>query len=172
MALRGAGRIFRQPRYVLIFAGFFLIFGTVLSLLNAGTTEIGLLFSSIPLGDKLSILANVVLRIFTNPTVLVLAILQATIFSMLIFVWRAPKLKICRKNDTESAGIGAILTLFGAGCPACGISIVTPLVTTAFSTGAYAAVAVFGAVALILAFVVSLFTFIHLGKDVNNVVKT
>lgn len=165
----GAGKIFRKWQYITLLAVFFIVFGTILSLLNTGTSEISLLFAGIPFTDVMNVLFNAFIRIFTNPTVLILAIIQAIIFSMLIFVWRTPKLKICRKGDAETVGIGAILTVFGVGCPSCGISLITPIFASILSTGASVAAEIFGTITLILAFIISFLTFIYIGKDIRNV---
>ena len=166
--LGGIGIVLRKWQYTLLFIVFFAVFGLLLSLLNTGTSEISLLFSGIEFVEKLDIISTAFMRIFVAPTILILSVLQATIFSLLIYIWRTPRLKMCRKDGTENAGIGAIMAFLGAGCPTCGISLVTPLFATLFSTGAYTAVAVFGVVALILAFVISILTLIYLGREVKR----
>jgi hypothetical protein len=115
----------------------FLIFLPILVLTSGLGTYWALLTSpQLSLTDKFQTLQKIYLTGFQDPLILTAVIMQAITLAILI-----KTIARQRKFDTR-AGTGSVITTFlagiGLGCPACGTSILIPLLSTFLTSGVIA----------------------------------
>ena len=114
----------------------FLIFGTLMNLL--ATSGLGVLKVI-----NLRIIWKAIIGLFGIGKsfsdwmpVFIVAILQGILVGLVMFVWKKRKDK--NKENAQTAGIAAGLAVLGAGCPTCGTTLLTPIISAIFSGGSYA----------------------------------
>ncbi len=158
MAIVGTGRVLKQPKYASIALVACLFFAYFLTMFKNGTASWNLLWSGLPLGDKMALLFEIWGRVFLNFTsldgvlLMFLTILQGIVIALLVFVWRGRD-KQASATGLEAGSVGAVLGFLAVGCPSCGISLLTPLLTALVGTGVLVMADVLGWVFLVLAFV-------------------
>ena len=176
LAGRGILLAMHEGRFWITFAIVFIVFGTILNLLNSGAAGIGLLFSA----SFFRVIGKAFFAIFGvgrafSDFLLTLAILllQSTLVATIMVVAKHARDdgKVTREEaETTSAGLqssGLIagLAILGSGCPTCGTALITPVLGMIFSTGGYAmAGAVSGGITF-LAVVVAIFSLRKAGID-------
>jgi len=142
MALVGLKMVMRRPAYVAIAVGGFLLFSYAFAMFKDGTTTWNLLWSNIGFGDKMVLAIEVVGRIFRNfldawgLILNLLAILQGLSLSLLIFGWRTKVQTRVTAAGLEAGGVGTAVSFLALGCPACGTSLLAPLLTAVAGSGA------------------------------------
>ena len=94
--------------------------------------------------------------------IIALSILQALTIMLLVFTW-SHREKEHAIDGASTGSIGAIFGFVALGCPTCGISLLTPLLTAIAGTGAIAAAEGISRVLIVLAFVLLIYTVIKLG---------
>ena len=94
--------------------------------------------------------------------IIALSILQALTIMLLVFTW-SHREKEHAIDGASTGSIGAIFGFVALGCPTCGISLLTPLLTAIAGTGAIAAAEDISRVLIVLAFVLLIYTVIKLG---------
>ena len=141
----------RRPRFFMIFGITFVVFGTLLSMFASGFSAFNLFFAS-DFGGKMSVVAGAFLALFGVGRsfgdfllIFTLTILQALLIAMIVMIYRDRRRKKqqvdSQKQDTDavqSAGIAAFLALLGSGCPTCGTTLITPLLSAVVGGGSYA----------------------------------
>lgn len=78
------------------------------------------------------------------------------------------------KNDgvaLQNAGIATGLALLGSGCPTCGTTLITPILTSVFSTGSYAIAGAISGILTFLAFVLILWSLKKMGLEAYVIIK-
>lgn len=162
------GYLLKQPRYLISFLISLFIFLYVLSFFRDGSGNWLLLCSGLPLGTKMEVLGRVCIKIIDNFTniygvlIITMSILQALTIMLLIFTWKNREKD--RAIDGASTGsIGAIFGFVALGCPTCGVSILTPILTAIAGTGAMAAAEGVSRILIVLAFILLIYTVIKLG---------
>jgi Na+/proline symporter len=167
LAILGVGYVLQRWRFASLAVAIAIGFAFILTLVTSGSTDVKLLVSAISLPDKLLVLGSVFIRVFTNLTspagllVGLLSLLQGITLALLVFNYREQ-----RKLDSQSAadsGIAAIIAVFGLGCSACGTSLLMPLITLFFSSGAFAIAEVVGHLTTLAAFMLVLYALRRLG---------
>ncbi len=167
-AMVSIGYLLRQPKYLACFIVSLFLFLYVLSFFKNGSSNFLLLFSGISFGAKMELLGKVVLDMFANFTdlygllIIALSILQALTIMLLVFTW-SHREKEHAIDGASTGSIGAIFGFVALGCPTCGISLLTPLLTAIAGTGAIAAAEDISRVLIVLAFVLLIYTVIKLG---------
>lgn len=168
LALVGQHVVLKNPRYVGVFtiAWIGLYYGYFF--FRSGNGDWNLLWSGINMGDKLALLG----RDFVNMWVslaswygLQLAImtgLQAMTLVLLIFAWRHRD-KENALDGASTGGIAAILGMLALGCPSCGLSLITPILTTLAGAGAAVMAEGVSNALLAIAFLLLFYTVIKLG---------
>ena len=169
----------RELRFWVAFALVFLIFGTLLNLLNSGAAGVNLMFSG---GAEIfwRVLGKAFLAIFGVGrefsdfllTFLIL-VLQSTLIATVTVVAKHAKddLKISReeaeqiRGGAQNSGLVAGLAILGSGCPTCGTALITPILGMIFSTGGYAIAGVVSGVITLLAIIVAVFSLRAAGID-------
>ncbi len=167
-ALSGVGMLLKRPKYLAVFIVSLLIFLYILTFFKNGTSNWALLWSGVSFGTKMGILGRVFGDMFSNFTdwygilIILMSLLQAITIMLLVFTWRNRE-KDHTLDGASTGGIGALLGFIALGCPTCGVSILTPLLTAIAGTGAMAAAEGVSRVLIVLAFILLIYTVIKLG---------
>ena len=90
-------------------------------------------------------------------------IFQSILIGLIVFVWK--KRKEENSANVQSAGIAAGLALIGAGCPTCGTTLITPILSMIFSSGGYAMAATVSGIITFVAILVTLFAIKKVGLE-------
>ena len=165
----------KRPKFWIVFAIVFTIFGTLLSLLSSGTGAINLFFAT-DFGGKMAILKDGFLSLFgINKTFLdwlltfSIAFLQAILISLIILIWKKRvKNQKNQKSDNSSvqnAGIAAGLALLGSGCPTCGTTLITPIIGSIFSGGSLAIAGAISSIITTIAIIILLLSLKKVGLE-------
>ena len=176
----------RDTSFILTFLLTFLIFGTLISLLSAGSSAIDLFFVS-DFGGKMEILGNGVLTLFGKGRSFgdfllnfLLTFFQATLIGLIVFVFRKRKQNNLGKRrkpgsgDTssiENAGIATGLALLGSGCPTCGTTLITPILTSIFSSSSMAVAGTISGIMTFVAYVLILWSLKKMGLEAYVIIK-
>lgn len=125
-----------------------------------------------------------------------LAVLQAVLISLIVMIFRkrkkaskeragkqaaakANKLGGSKNKKAEqaeaaglqNAGIAAGLALLGSGCPTCGTTLITPILTSIFSTGSYAIAGAISGILTLIAFLLIFWSLKKMGLEVYVIIK-
>ena len=158
----------KKPKYLTVFLFSLFVFLYLLSFFKDGAGNWLLLCSGLPFGSKMKMLGSVVLKTFDNFSdlygvlIIFMSILQALTVMLLVFTWRNRE-KNSAIDGASTGGIGTIFGFVALGCPTCGISILTPVLTAIAGTGAVAAAEGISHVLIVLAFGLLIYTVVKLG---------
>ena len=167
-SLVSIGYLLKRLAYLLSFLVALFVFLYLLSFFKDGMSNWSLLCSNLPFGSKLNILGQVALKILNNFTdlygvlIIFMSILQALTVMLLIFTWKSRK-KDQAIDGASTGSIGAVFGFVALGCPTCGLSLLTPILTAIAGTGAVAAAEGISRILIILAFILLIYTVIKLG---------
>ena len=179
--LAGLGLVMasRNGLFWAVFIPTFVIFGTLISLLSAGSSVIDLFFA-VDFGGKMQILGDGFLSLLgrgRNITDFLLnfsiTFLQAALIALLVFVYKHRKKN--QKKDSSSAqnaGLAAGLALLGSGCPTCGTTLITPLLTSLFSSGSYAIAGAISGILTFIAYILLLWSLKKVGLEAYAIIKS
>ena len=162
------GYLLKQPKYLVSFLVSLFVFLYILSFFKDGTGNWLLLCSNLPFADKLGVLGRTAMKIFENFTdmygvlIIFMSMLQALTIMLLIFTWKSRE-KDQAIDGASTGSIGAIFGFVALGCPTCGLSLLTPLLTAIAGAGAVAAAEGISRTLIILAFALLIYTVIKLG---------
>ncbi|MBR2864616.1 hypothetical protein IKE88_03715 [Candidatus Saccharibacteria bacterium] len=168
----------RKPKFWVSFLIVFIVFGTLLNLLSDGFGSINLFFA-LDFGGKIDILWTNFLALFgVGRTFLdwlmpfALALLQGTLISLIIFIWKKRiKNNRTKSSDIQNAGIAATLALLGSGCPTCGTALITPIISSIFSSGSYAIAGTISGIITIIAIIILLLSIKKVGLEAYVIIK-
>lgn len=181
LAFSGAILAFPYRNFLIPFFIVFILFGTLMNLLTGGSAALGLLFSvSFPL--RLKIIFDAFLGLFGVgknfldwALLFLIALLQAILVGLVVFVWKKRKadLKAAKLSSSgaQSAGIIAGLAVLGAGCPTCGTTLIAPIIGAIFSGGSYAIAGFVSGLITVLAIIISLFALKKIGLETYVIIK-
>lgn len=169
----------REKRFWYGFIPSFFFFGILMNLLAGGTAKFELMAST-GLENSLKILGSSFLAIFgiNQPfldwlPVFALSILQGILIGIIVLLWnkkRADKSASKNSENLSSAGIITGLIALGAGCPTCGVTLITPLIGAFFSTGSLAIAGTISTAITILALVIAILSLKRLGEEVYVII--
>ncbi|MFV0484810.1 MAG: hypothetical protein ACK5MU_01080 [Candidatus Saccharimonadales bacterium] len=168
MSIVGIGVALKRPKTIIATTVFPLLFAYILTLFKNGTGTWNLFWSGIPFGGKLNAGLSVWQRVLENFTswdgllIILLSVLQGLTIAMLLYVWKNREKKAAVAG-LEAGGVGTALGFLALGCPSCGISLLTPLLTTIAGTGAMALADTLGWIFMILAFILLLHALRRMG---------
>lgn len=179
--LAGLGLIMasRSRLFWVTFIPTFIIFGTLISLLSAGSSVIDL-FLAVDFGGKMQIIGDGFLSLLgrgRNITDFLLnfsiTFLQAALIALLVFVYKHRK-KNQKKDSSgaQNAGLAAGLALLGSGCPTCGTTLITPLLTSLFSSGSYAIAGAISGILTFVAYILLLWSLKKVGLEAYAIIKS
>ena len=161
-------QLLNDPKQVLILFLAFMVSVYFLTFFKDGSANWNLLFSGLPFVDKLGVLGRVFAAIpknFTSLygiTILVMSVLQAICITLLIYAYRN-RAKNKALDGASTGGIGAVLGFLALGCPSCGVTFVTPILTMFAGAGAAAMTESVSNILMVLAFILMLYTIAQLG---------
>lgn len=156
-ALAGKGILLatREKRFWAGFVPAFLIFGALMNLLSGGLSKFQLM-GAVGFVGSLKIIGDALIGVFGIGQVFIdwlpvfsIAVLQGILIGLIVLLWQ--KKRGSNSENVEKAGIVAGLVALGAGCPTCGTTLITPLITAVVSAGsATSATAISGTVAQVV----------------------
>ena len=167
-AVVGYKYLLSRPRYVVALVISFLIFLYVLSQLQNSGANWQLLWSGLDFGRKMEIFGRSLFSMLENFTsfmgivIVLLALMQSLCVAGIVFAIRHRQ-KDEAINGASAGSIASILAFVTLGCPTCGMTLLTPLLTMIAGTSAVALAEKLGIILSIVAFVLLFFTLIHLG---------
>jgi hypothetical protein len=139
-----------------------------LSQLQNGGSNWNLLWSGLDFGQKMQVFGNSLASMlgnftsFTGMLIVILALMQSLCVAGIVFAIRHRQ-KDDAINGASAGSIASILAFVTLGCPTCGMTLLTPLLTMIAGTSAVALAERLGVVLSIVAFVLLFFTLVHLG---------
>ena len=168
LAVIGCGKILRRAKYFLAFilSAFFFLY--LLTFFRDGTSNWSMLWSGLPFAQKAKLLGRVATSILDNfhsfygIILILLSLLQGLVIMLLIYNYRH-RGKSAAFSGLESSGIASVLSFLALGCPGCGVSLITPILTAIAGTSAVVLAERVGVVCAIIAFLLLIYTFIKLG---------
>ena len=171
--LAGKGIILatKEKRFWYGFLSAFLFFGLIMNLLSGGTSKFSLMIA-LGFPQSLQILADNFLAIFgvNQPffdclPIFLICILQGILIGLIVLLWNKKRAQNQNAENLGSAGIVAGLIALGAGCPTCGTTLITPLLTSLFSAGGLAVTGTVSTVVTFLAIIVAILSIKRLGVE-------
>lgn len=158
----------KEKRFWYGFIPSFLFFGLLMNLLSSGTAKFELM-PKIGFFNSLQIIWDNLLALFGFQQtfsdwlpIFLIALLQGILIGLVVLFWAK---KINNSAKLEKAGIITGLITLGAGCPTCGTTLLTPLITTLFSSGGLTIAGAISTFATWLAIVIAIFVLKSLGKE-------
>lgn len=181
LAFSGVVMAFGYPKFLITVVAVFIFFGTLINLLTGGFAALNLILA-VPFWQKIKIIFDSFLGLFGVgknfldwAMVFFIALLQAILVGLVAFIWKRRKdsMKITQSSSSgaQSAGIAAGLAVLGAGCPTCGTTLITPIISAIFSSGGYAIAGFVSGFITILAIIVSLFALKKVGLEAYVIIK-
>lgn len=173
----------RHLSFVLTFLITFLVFGALISLLSTGGSAVDLFFAS-DFGGKMQILGEGVLTLFGKGRSFsdfllnfLLTFFQATLIGLIVFVIRKRKQNgLLRKrggdsSPIENAGIATGLAILGSGCPTCGTTLITPILTSIFSSSSIAVAGAISGIMTTIAYILIFWSLKKMGLEAYVIIK-
>jgi threonine/homoserine efflux transporter RhtA len=102
---------------------------------------------------------------FLGVLIVFLALMQSICVAGIVFAIRHRQ-KDDAINGASAGSIASILAFVTLGCPTCGMTLLTPLLTMVAGTGAIALAERLGIILSIVAFVLLFFTLVQLGYQI------
>ena len=167
-AVVGFKYLLTRRRYVIALVISFLVFLYILSQLQNNGANWQLLWSGLDFGSKMQVLGRSFRSMLDNFTsfqgilIVLLALMQALCVVGIVFAIRHRQ-KDDAINGASAGSIASILAFVTLGCPTCGMTLLTPLLTMIAGTSAVALAEKLGIVLSIVAFVLLFATLVHLG---------
>ena len=173
LAFLGLLFAFKNKRFVISFLLSFFFFGTLLNLLVSGSATLNLLLK-VDFLKKIEILWRAFLGIFGFSRnfydflyIFVLTFIQATMISLVVFVYKY------RKNSAniQNAGIVTGLIILGSGCPTCGTTLLAPIIISLAGSSGMAMAGTTSMFLTILSLILAFFTFKKVGFEAYIIFK-
>ncbi|MBR2839758.1 hypothetical protein IKE82_00290 [Candidatus Saccharibacteria bacterium] len=159
----------KENRFWYGFVPSFLLFGLLMNLLSGGLSKFELIRIS-GFAGGLRIIGENFLAIFGfhQPfldwlPVFFIALLQGILIGLIALLWHKKRQQ--NAANLESAGIITGLIALGAGCPTCGTTLITPLISAIFSTGSLAIASTVSTVVTMLAIIIAILSLKRLGLE-------
>ena len=159
----------KEKRFWYGFVPSFLFFGLLMNLLASGTSKFELM-GALGFPDNLKILGDSFLAVFGINQIFLdwlpifaISILQGTLIGIIVLLWN--KKREQNAANLGSAGIVTGLIALGAGCPTCGVTLLTPLLGAIFSTGSLAIAGTVSTIVTWLAIIIAILALKRLGEE-------
>jgi hypothetical protein len=173
----GCSYCLRRPKYAAAFILSFLFFLYFLTFFKDGNGYWQLIWSGLPFGRKLDVLKSALFAVPGNfsslygISIIFLSLLQAIAIMLIIFTWRNCK-RDAALDGASAGGIASVLGFATLGCPTCGISFLTPILSAIAGASASVLAERIGTVLSVLAFALLLYAIVKLGYTVYIIVGT
>lgn len=134
LAIIGSGFCLSHKKYLAAFILGSFGFLYFLTFFQSGNSNLHLLFSSLDAEHKIELLGKVFLDCFRNflslngLSIILLAILQGLAITLMVYTWRHKEQDAVFSTASTSTIAGA-LGFVALGCPSCGISLLTPILS-------------------------------------------
>ncbi|MBQ3320761.1 hypothetical protein IJG71_01365 [Candidatus Saccharibacteria bacterium] len=159
----------KEKRFWYGFIPSFIFFGMLMNLLASGTGKFELM-GVLGFPKNLKILLDGFLSIFgiNQPfldwlPVFAISLLQGILIGLIVLLWN--KKREQNSANLEKAGIITGLIALGAGCPTCGTTLLTPLISAIFSTGTLAIAGTISTIVTTLAIIIAILSLKRLGEE-------
>lgn len=159
----------REKRFWYGFVPSFFFFGLLMNLLAGGTSKFELM-GALGFPENLQIIWGSFLSIFgyNQPfldwlPIFAISVLQGILIGLIVLLWN--KKRTGNSANIEKAGIITGLIALGAGCPTCGVTLITPLIGAIFSTGSLAIAGVVSTAVTWLAIIIAILSLRTLGEE-------
>ena len=172
----GISYLLTFKKYLLLFIFGWLFFLYFLTFFKDGNSNLMLLFSSIAIEQKLNLLWRVLLGCFGNflslygLSLVLLSLLQGLAIALMVYTWRN-KYKDQTLSSASTSTVASALGFVALGCPSCGISLLTPILSALAGASASILAERVGAVLTIVAFGLLFYSVFHLGYLVFVIVS-
>ena len=167
-ALVGFRYLLSSPAYVACFFLVALLFLYILAQLQEGGVSWGLLWSGLPFERKLGVFGTSLALIgncFTSLhglVLILLSLMQGLAVSGIVYAVKNRQ-KDEALNHASASSIASVLAFITLGCPTCGITILTPILTMFAGAGAVALAERLGVALTVVAFILLAYSLIQLG---------
>lgn len=169
LASKGVLLATKEKRFWYGFIPSFLFFGLLMNMLSGGLSKFELM-RVLGFPEGLRVLWENFIAIFgiNQPffdwlPIFFIAILQGILIGLIVLLWK--KQKEQNSANLEKAGIIAGLIALGAGCPTCGVTLITPLIGAIFSTGSLAIAGTISTIVTWLAIIIAILALKGLGTQ-------
>ncbi len=179
LAGRGILLATRERTFWYGFIPSFLFFGLLMNLLSGGTTKFELMTATGFIGS-LKILGNSFLAIFGFNhafldwlPIFLLSVLQGILLGIIALLTHKKRPDKSASKVTDNLGSAGIITgliALGAGCPTCGVTLITPLIGAVFSTGSLAIAGAVSSVLTVIAIIIAILSLKRLGEEVYVII--
>lgn len=168
----------KRPKFIAVTIATFLIFGTLMNLLNNGFASFRLM-ATVDLGGKLEIISGAFLAVFGVGRsfldwvlVFFISLLQGVLIGLVALAWHKKRKEQKQQNseNVQTASLAAGLAVLSAGCPTCGTTLLMPVIGAISSTGGFALAGAVSGVIFIVAVVVALFALKKIGGEVYVII--
>ncbi len=163
----------KEKRFWYGFIPSFLFFGTLINMLSGGLTKFEMM-GILGFPQNLQIPLQSFLSVFgvNQPfldwlPIFAISILQGILIGLIVFLWSKKRQNTDSSNSAnlEKAGIITGLIALGAGCPTCGVTLLTPLIGAIFSTGGLAITGTVSIIVTWLAIIIAVLSLKRLGEE-------
>ena len=164
----GISYLLSFKKYLLLFLFSWLFFLYFLNFFKDGSGNLALLFSGISIEQKLGLLWRVLLSCFSSfvslcgLSLVLLSLLQGLAIALMVYAWRH-KSKDQALSTASTSTVASALGFVALGCPSCGISLLTPLLSALAGASASILAEKVGIFLTILAFILLFYSVFHLG---------
>lgn len=179
LAGRGILLATREKTFWYGFIPSFLFFGLLMNLLSGGTAKFELMAAT-GFTSSLKILGDSFLAIFGFNhafldwlPIFLLSVLQGILIGIIALLAHKKRSHESASKVTDSLGSAGIITgliALGAGCPTCGVTLITPLIGAIFSTGSLAIAGAVSSVLTIIAIIIAILSLKRLGEEVYVII--
>lgn len=183
-ALSGKGILLatKEKRFWAGFIVAFLFFGTLMNLLAGGLSKFQLM-GAVGFGGAAKIVWDAFIGVFGINMIFMewlpvfgIALLQGILIGLIVLLWDKKRVRNVdggskeggedsNSANVEKAGIITGLIALGAGCPTCGTTLLTPLLSALFSTGGLAMVGTISSIVTVAAIVVAILSLKRIGEE-------
>ena len=163
----------KEKRFWYGFIPSILFFGTLMNMLSGGLTKFEMM-GILGFPQNLQIPLQSFLSVFgvNQPfldwlPIFAISILQGILIGLIVFLWSKKRQNTDSSNSAnlEKAGIITGLIALGAGCPTCGVTLLTPLIGAIFSTGGLAITGTVSIIVTWLAIIIAILSLKRLGEE-------
>ncbi len=167
----------KEKRFWYGFIPAFLFFGVLMNLLSGGFAKFDLMLA-LGFPENLHILLDSFLGVFGFNQlfldwlpIFAISTLQGLLIGLIVLLWNKKRHKTSptpnpnNAANLEKAGIITGLIALGAGCPACGTTLLTPLLGALFSTGGLAVTGAVSAIITWLAIIIAILSLKKIGEE-------
>lgn len=169
LATKGIILATKEKRFWYGFIPSYFFFAILLNLLSSGLAKFELM-EALGFPGCLQIIGSSILSVFgiNQPFldwlyIFAISLLQGILIGLIVLLWNKKRKQ--NSANLEKAGIITGLIALGAGCPTCGVTLLTPLLGAIFSTGSLAIAGTISSIVTWLAIIIAILSLRSLGEE-------